>query len=174
LTRDGFSIYDGQRFTNYQRLDNKNIGIIDDGILLADSSVLLFTFDSRVIRVKNKSISIDTALSNKISETSIIHPFEKDQIIISNYGLYLFRNGHIQQLNQEKNSVSIKNIENSVVVSNAFIVYNKIQGLVNKLYLYDIKRQSLLDSIVLNGKCYCIKANAGGTILISWKMQLCK
>ncbi len=167
LTRDGFSIYDGQRFNNYQHLNGKEIGIIDDGILLQDSTALLFTFDGLAIRIKNKTVNFDTLLSNKVIEPSIIHSFEQGQLIISNKGFYLFRNNQIKPISQAKDSLAIKNIDNSVVVGNAFIVFNKMQGPINKLYLYDIQRQALLDSMVLSSKAYCIKSSENGTILIS-------
>lgn len=90
LTRDGISIYDGQRFINHTNLNETPLGIIEDAILLPNGDMRLATFNGSWVTVKKNSDTPDTALLKNTPEVSSLIPInEKEFLVVSNYGLYL-------------------------------------------------------------------------------------
>src|SRR5690348_16350976 len=83
LTRDGISIYDGQRMQNYSRLQGEPIGIINDGIPREDGSIVLACFNGQWLHWNKGSLKPDSSLtSKKISEVSKIFPLGNQEYLV--------------------------------------------------------------------------------------------
>lgn len=92
LTRDGISIYDGQRFINHTKLNETPLGIIEDAFLLPNGDMRLATFNGNWVTLKKNSDTPDTTLLKNTPEvSSLIRINEKELLVISNYGLYISR-----------------------------------------------------------------------------------
>ncbi len=124
LTRDGLSIYDGQRFTNHTKVADQTIGIIEDAIFQADGSTLLATFNGNWINLKKNKDVPDSILYKNIPEiSSIITTRQGEHLIVSNYGVYLYESPTQTPLIPVRFVHSNKEIPDRVCVSGNNIVF---------------------------------------------------
>jgi ligand-binding sensor domain-containing protein len=148
LTRDGISIFDGQRFTNHTKLAGQPVGIVDDGIVLPNGSLQLATFSGKWITIKKEADQPDTVLSDNIQEVSAIVPFGHEEwLIVSNFGLFIKKKNRTSPLRtadflrQQK-----KPLENVSATGNS-IVFNYDVDDKHILYVCDKNVGGLTDSL---------------------------
>ncbi len=99
-TREGFSIYDGQRFTNILSINNEPVGIVSNYIFLPDSTLYLVRFNGNPIKIEKDNISYDSVLLKGISEISEVKKLnDSTSLLLSNYGTYLLINKSQKKLN---------------------------------------------------------------------------
>lgn len=147
LTREGFSIFDGQRFTNYLSVGNVQVGITDTYMFMPDSTLYLLRFSGGGIRIDKDRVTYDSSFLNGISEISDIKKTGEGQyLVISNKGMYRFSQNKLTPLVNKNtaNNTSLDFIQNAAY-SSGFLLLSHAD--VNKLYsvfLYDVAHEQVL------------------------------
>lgn len=146
LTRDGISIYDGQRFINHTKIGNIPISIVEDGILMPDGNIRLTTFNGNWITINKKNDHPDTVIFKNIPEVSSILPISPNEnLLVSNYGLYVEKKLSITPL--LKNSFTKEKFIDNVAVSNDVVLFNYLSDAENFIYACDKKKGRITDSV---------------------------
>lgn len=86
LTREGFSIFDGQHFENYGGAIGSKAEIFNDITEYSNGTVKLFSFDGNTYSVVNNNVSIDTTQKKMLLETNKVFDIgNNEKLIITNY-----------------------------------------------------------------------------------------
>ncbi|HEV7781259.1 MAG TPA: ATP-binding protein [Chitinophagaceae bacterium] len=148
LTRDGLSIYDGQRFTNHTRLSGSPVGMIIDGMLMPDGSLQLLSFDGYWIHASKKNIVADTGFLPKIPEASAILSLPgNEKLFISNNGLFVYKNNPAKDTRQFRPPGMKISPLDKFAASGNYLVFNYYQYKSKYIYLWDINREIITDSL---------------------------
>ncbi|MGQ0738211.1 MAG: ATP-binding protein [Bacteroidota bacterium] len=169
LTRDGISIYDGQRMQNHSRFLGESIGIVNDALPREDGSFSLACFNGQWLNWDRGSLKPDSLLSSKkISEVSRIFQLGgQEYLVYANAGLYRYSKGKLQPL-QLRGSIIIpftKTID-KLAVSGNHLLLNFSQYNRELLYLYDLADNRLLDSLSV-GTLIDITADDEGNLYVT-------
>ena len=146
-TREGFSIYDGQRFTNILSINNEEVGIVTNYIFLPDSTLYLVRFIGDPVKIEKGKVSYDTVLLKGLTEISgIARINDSTNLILTNHGLYLHINKRLKQLINKEDHFpkSLNNIIVGAVYHNKILLYNN-DAAPTSLLLYDIEKEAILD-----------------------------
>lgn len=150
LTRDGLSIYDGQRFVNHTRLGNLPIGIVNDGMLLPDGTLRLLTFEGSWISTGKKGIAIDSLYLPKIPEASAILTFDNNEkLIVSNHGLFLNPNNSLKGPMLTRPNASRPYPFDKTIVTGTQLVFTYYEHKSHSIYLWDKNTNTVTDSLVM-------------------------
>jgi signal transduction histidine kinase len=163
LTRDGISIYDGQRFTNHTKLAGNVIGIVDDALLLPAGNLQLALFSGNWINSRPHSSELDTILYKSIPEVSSLIPLKNNEhLIVSNYGLYLKKASSLAPLLQVDNA---RRFIEHVAVSGEVVVFKYHNE--NRSFIYSCFKNTgiLIDSLSVPA-IYSINTDSSGNIFI--------
>ena len=151
LTREGFSIFDGQRFSNYGGDGNKRTEIINGISEYKDGTVRLFSFDGNIYEVKGNTVTIDSTHRKLLSEANLVIDISPDEkIIATNYLLLTEKNKTFQQINIPYQFTKMPRIDNIFWVKPYLMIIRTIPGSGNALYLYNYRSQMLVDSLALD------------------------
>lgn len=149
LTRDGISIYDGQRFINHTKIGNTPISIVEDALLMADGNIRLATFSGNWITIKKNSDQPDTLLQKNIPETSSVIPIsDNEYLVVSNYGLYINKNASLVPLLNNNYSVGKQKFIDHVAISKNTVVFNYFSDNRNSVYSCDKTKGIITDSLL--------------------------
>ena len=148
LTREGFSIFDGQRFENYGATDNKRTEIFSDITEYKDGRVKIFSFDGNIYTVFNNKVTIDSSQKNNLHETNKVLDIGNDEkLIITNYNILKYKNNRFQKFKIKLNIPNYSGIENAVIFKE-YLVFSSIVNINHRrIYLYNYETQQLTDSI---------------------------
>ncbi len=174
LTREGFSIFDGQRFSNYGDEGNRNTGIINGITQYPDDTVRLYSFDGNIYEVKNNKVSIDSTYHKLLSEVNMVVDITaNEKIIATNYLLLKEKNKKIEQINIPYQFVKIPRLDNIFWVTPYLILLRSIPGSGHILYLYDYRNKKISDSLDVGVILNSVSDKLGNIFLFSkqW-MQL--
>ena len=148
LTREGFSIFDGQRFENYGATDNKRTEIFSDITEYKDGRVKIFSFDGNIYTVFNNKVTIDSSQKNNLHETNKVLDIGNDEkLIITNYNILRYKNNRFQKFNIKLNIPNYSGIENAVIFKEYLVFSSTININHRRIYLYNYETQQLTDSI---------------------------
>lgn len=151
LTREGFSIFDGQRFSNYGNEGNNRTEIINGITEYKDGTIRLYSFDGNIYEVRGNTVSIDSTHRKLLTEANIVIDISADEkIIATNYLLLKEKNKTFQQINIPYQFTKMPRIENIFWVKPYLIFLRTMPGSSNMLYLYNYQSKLLADSLYVN------------------------
>jgi signal transduction histidine kinase len=146
-TREGFSIYDGQRFQNYSSLQNESMGIVNGFLYKPDSSQYLLRFTGSPIKIGKKNCRIDTSFLPGIREINKVVPLGGLRyMILTNLGSYILNNNQMKPFvleNQPENLTA--NILSVVITGNYYFFISMQNESDAKLVIYDRYANQLID-----------------------------
>jgi signal transduction histidine kinase len=150
LTREGFSIFDGQRFSNYGDEGNKRTEIINGITEYKDGTVKLYSFDGNIYEVSGNNVTIDTTNRKLLTEVNIVIDIAGDErIIATNYLLTREKNKKIEQIDIPFHFDKIPRIDNIFWVEPFLVFLRNIPGNGNIFYLYNYSSKLLVDSLAV-------------------------
>ncbi|MEO6253746.1 MAG: ATP-binding protein [Ferruginibacter sp.] len=168
LTREGFSIFDGQRFSNYGGDGNKRTEIINGLTEYNDGTVRLYSFDGNVYEVNGNTVTIDSAHRNLLSEANIVIDISPDEkIIATNYLLLREKNKILQQISIPYQFSKMPRIDNIFWVDPYLIFLRTLSGTGNAIYLYNYRSQLLVDSLTLDNVSTSSSDKKGNTYFLT-------
>ena len=154
LSREGFSIFDGQRFSNYFSVDNVQVGITDAYIFLPDSSLYIIPFTGGGIRIEKNKVSFDSSFLNGLTEISSVKKLSNnDYLVISNYGLYRYKDKKLSQLTNKSTAYpfNLNHAVNCASIGHSVILAQQYDSKSYRVFLYDIDRGEVLDNVKTGG-----------------------
>ncbi len=167
-TREGFSIYDGQRFSNYLTIDKEDIGIITGSIMLPDSTLYLIRFNGSPIKIEKDKISYDRELLKDISEVSSLNRVnDSTYLILTNYGAYILTNRKSKKIINKNVSIplELKSTSFGAIQNNKLILYLYNGSSLKTLLLFDLKKEAIIDKKE-NFECNNITQDKKGNIYL--------
>ena len=183
-TREGFSIYDGQRFTNILSINNEPVGIVSNYIFLPDSTLYLVRFNGNPIKIEKDNISYDSVLLKGISEISEVKKLnDSTSLLLSNYGTYLLINKSQKKLTNTAGIglAWLTNVAFGATGKNKLLLCNNDGAFAPSLFLYDIKTAavtSVIEGLVINkivqdkaGAIYILTLHSGIKEINAAKLQ---
>lgn len=168
LTREGFSIFDGQRFANYLTVDGVQVGINDQYIFLPDSTLYILLFNGGAVKIERNKVSYDSNFLKGIVEiSSVIKAANNDYLIVSNYGLFRYKNGAVQKA--EHNTKAYPAFGNNIIHAASYkdmvvLSYGE-SGKNYQLLLFDISRRQVIHSMHTEF-FYKLVTDASGNIFV--------
>lgn len=171
LTREGFSIFDGQRFDNYANT-GEGTNIINDITEYQDGTVKLFGFDGEQYIIKRNKVTKDTSQKKILSEVNNVFSLDNgDKIIVTNSALLYEQANQIRKL-----SIPFSNFQNFSVAKclaskNLLIVSVKDKKNISSIYLYNYKDRRIVDSIFNYELIQSVTDKNGRIFLLSSKWQ---
>ncbi|MBS1512481.1 MAG: sensor histidine kinase [Bacteroidetes bacterium] len=172
LTREGFSIFDGQHFDNYGADENQKSDIFNDITEYQDGSVKLFSFGGVLYTIKNNSVFIDSTQKKLFSETNKVFDIGNDEkLILTNYFLLHEKDNRIEKLPVHKARAEYFNIENAIVYKQYLIFSIFVNAKLPTTYVYNYVTHTLTDSLE-NSSMYLTAADKKGNLFVyanSWK-----
>jgi hypothetical protein len=169
LTRDGISIYDGQRMQNHSRFLGESIGIVNDALPREDGSLSLACFSGQWLNWDRGLLRKDSLLSSKkITEVSKIFPLgAQDHLVYTNPGLFRYNKGILQPFPFSKSIIiPFTRTIDKLSVSGTHLLLNFNQYNRELVYLYDLADGRLLDSLSI-GLLIDITADNEGNIYVT-------
>lgn len=150
LTRDGVSIFDGQRITNYTAVNNKALGIVNGDIQYVDGRLLLGTFGGEWISCDRNGLSSSNTSLPRLTEISGVLPCGKDEFFIfSNNGIFRHTPSGFNQLRGRTSHDSVLLcFTGNRVLSGRYMIFNRWQN--DKQVMYCLDTQSLLITDSMN------------------------
>ncbi|HEX2682957.1 MAG TPA: hypothetical protein VHL77_03445, partial [Ferruginibacter sp.] len=151
LTREGFSIFDGQRFSNYGNESNKRTEIINGISEYKDGTVKLFSFDGNIYNVKGNDVSIDSSRRKLLTEVNIMVDIDPGvKIIATNYQLLKEENNLIEQIPIPYRFSIAPRIENLFWSDPYLVILRTLPLGGNVLYLYNYRTRAIADTLLVN------------------------
>ncbi|MBL7727023.1 MAG: hypothetical protein JNM68_05030 [Dinghuibacter sp.] len=146
LSRDGFSVFDGQRFESYTRIGNTEVGMCNDIVEHPNGTIGIYNFGGLIFNCSDKGIRIDSAYKKQLSEFTRILPLGNGEHIVStNYHLFLEKNNRFSQLNISLPGAPFL-YSDQLAVFKQYVVFNKWADSDNrKFFLYDFRKQQYKD-----------------------------
>lgn len=150
LTREGFSVFDGQRFDNYHRIGNVETGMCNDVLENNDHSVSIYSFTGYIFNYSESGIRVDSSHREELSEFTRIIPLGPgENLLCTNYYLYLEKNNRFTKLNTALPGAQFL-YPDQLTVFKQYLVFNKWADTENrKLFLYDIRQQQFKDQMYI-------------------------
>ncbi len=149
LTRDGFSSFDGQRFTNFTQVNDLPVSVTNNMLQMQDGSLLL-SANTGIYRLKNNLLYRDTILFKQVLEPGDFIPLRGGQFLLPAYsGLYLFDGKKLQQLNTKTINNSKVPLNLDKAVASGKFMAAMVAG---KLLLYNWQTQEVTD-VLSNTRC---------------------
>jgi signal transduction histidine kinase len=150
LTKDGISIYDGQRFTNHTKVAGIPLGIVNDGLLLPDGTLQLPTFSGNWVHSGRNGFVFDSSFSHSIPEVSeIIALGRTEWLVISNTGLYRIKNASSKKINLLQTLAGGRKriLEHLAVSGDRLIFCYNTDSVNHTFYLFDLTNNRMTDSL---------------------------
>ncbi len=149
-TREGFSIYDGQRFKNYLTIDKEEIGIITGSIILPDNTLYLVRFSGSPVKVEKDKVSYDKKFLDSVKEISAINKInDSTHLLLTNYGTYLLSNTRLKKIINKDNQrpYEITYSSSGAIYGNKLLLYLYNEKSEPALVLYDFTQEKITDKI---------------------------
>jgi signal transduction histidine kinase len=151
LTLDGFSSFDGQRFTDYTQVNNQLLSIVND-MLEIEKGHLLISAISGIYHLHNQQLYKDSTFFKQVAEPGDFLPTERGQFLLpSASGLYHFTgktatcitSGETSQLNSLDKMIREGDYMAGIGAANT--------KWADKLILYNWKTEQLTDELPVPG-----------------------
>jgi signal transduction histidine kinase len=146
LTREGFSIFDGQHFDNYGNNSNYGTGIISDIAEYENGTVKVFSYDGDIYTINQNHIETDTSKRDKLKELSKIFSISTtEKLIITNY--YFIRQSGNTIWPLSTGTIKPAFIENSILYRQYLVIVQTDENKNQQLFLYNYNTQLIEDSV---------------------------
>jgi signal transduction histidine kinase len=149
LTREGFSKFDGQRFTNYLSVDGVQAGITDNSFFLPDSALCLVSSNAIVFKVSRSGVTADTAMLKGVSEISYCFTISPgDYLLVANNGLFRYTNGRLRALSSKSgDKIFNPQIFGGCMTWHHYLIFGYAEKGESTVCLYDIDREQITDQL---------------------------
>ena len=146
LTREGFSIFDGQHFDNYGSAINYGTGIISDIAAYKNDVVKIFSYDGDIYTISNNHVTTDTSKRDKLKEFSKIFSISNtDKLILTNYHFIRETGNTLWPL--PTGTIKPAFIENSIIYGQYLILVQTDENKSQEIFLYNYNTRQTEDSI---------------------------
>ena len=174
LTREGFSIFDGQRFSNYGDGGKNRTEIINGITEYNDGTVRLYSFDGNIYEVSGNKVSIDSSQHKLLSEANIVIDISpEEKIIVTNYLLLSEKNEKVEQIKIPFEYKKIPRIDNIFWVDPYLVFLCNTPANGSALYLYNYRSKLLVDSLTVEDANSSVVDKKGNIYFLTKKwMQL--
>jgi signal transduction histidine kinase len=171
LTREGFSIFDGQRFDNYGATNNLETEIFNDITEYKNGIIKIFSFNGNIYTVTGNTVTVDSSNSAILQETNKVFDIGNDEkLVLTNHFALKQKNNQYKKLAINIPLHSYHDIENAVLFGH-FLVFSSLNDDNRfKIYLYNYQTERLSDSIV-NSRMIVTAANKEKICFLSDKWQ---
>jgi signal transduction histidine kinase len=164
LTREGFSIFDGQRFDNYGAEIGYGTGIISDIAEYSNGIVKIYSYDGDVYILNHNKMQKDTTQRKYLREFSkIFNISNDDKLIVTNYHI-LRQNGNALKM-LDIQSVKPGFIEQSILLGKYLLLVQADENKNEKLFLYNYTTQQTEDSLLLSSTVSFIHHSGNNIIM---------
>jgi len=171
LTREGFSIFDGQRFDNYGTANNFGTEIFNDITEDKKGVIHIFSFSGNVYTVKGSTVTSDSSKKNILQETNTVFDIGNDEkLLLTNYFVLKEKNNTYKKLAINIPAKNYHDIENAVRFRHYLIFSSSTDNNRFKIYLYNYQTEQLSDSII-NKRMLVTAANKEKVCFFSGKWQ---
>lgn len=152
LTREGFSVFDGQRFEHFASVNGIATELCNDAVENADHSVSIYSFKGDVFNYSSRGVSADTTNRKLLTETTHVLPLQNgEQLIVTNYRLYLKKNSRFTPLSLQMPDGKYIYVDQVFTYRN-YIIFNRWTTTEKRIIiLYDFRQQSIKDMLTVNG-----------------------
>jgi signal transduction histidine kinase len=148
LTREGFSIFDGQRFDNYGAANDFGTEIFNDITEDKKGNINIYSFSGNVYRVTGNTVTVDSSKKNILQETNKVFDIGNDEkLVLTNYFILKEKNNGYKKLAINIPSNNYHDIENAVRFGDYLIFSSSTDNNRFKIYLYNYQKEQLCDSI---------------------------
>ena len=174
LTREGFSIFDGQRFTNYLTVDGVQVGITDQYIFLPDSSLYILLFNGGAAKIERNRVSYDSNFLKGIVEiSSVVKAAANDYLVVSNYGIYRYKNGVVTKIIHKTPGYPpfARNIIHAAPYKDLVVLSYTDFGKNFQLLLFDLNKEQILTAVHTEF-FYKLIRDGAGNIFVQNKMGI--
>jgi len=159
LTREGFSIFDGQRFDNYGTANNIGTEIFNDIVEDKNGTTRIFSFSGNVYTVTGNSITIDSSKKDILQETNKVFDIgNNEKLVLTNHFVLKEKNNAYKKLAINIPTSNYHDIENAIRFNNYLIFSSSNDNNRFKIYLYNYQTEQLCDSII-NSRMLVTTAN---------------
>jgi signal transduction histidine kinase len=161
LTREGFSIFDGQEFSNY------GLGVLYSEIfncINEDSRgiVNLYSFSGNIYRVNGNKVTVDSSHVSLLSEVSVVLPVSStENLIVTNRTLVKEKNNQFEKLNLPFSTQNFNAIDNILWANPYALIAKTLSNGEKSLYLYHYQKAVITDSMINTGPGSIIRDNDG-------------
>lgn len=152
LTRDGFTVFDGQRFEHYTSVNGVVTELCNDAVENDDHSVSVYSFKGDVFNYSSKGVTTDTGNRKLLTETTHVLPLQNgEQLIITNYRICLKKDNRITQLSLHMPGETYIYVDQVFAYRN-YIIFNRWSTTEKRsIILYDFRQQVIKDILPVNG-----------------------
>ena len=174
LTREGFSIFDGQRFTNYLSVDGVQVGITDQYIFLPDSTLHILLFNGGAAKIERNRVSYDSNFLKGIVEiSSVVKAGADDYLVVTNYGLYRYKKGVVTRIIHKTPGYPpfARNIIHAAPYKDLVILSLSDLGKNFQLLLFDINKEQIIGAVHTD-LLYKLIRDGAGNIFVQNKMGI--
>lgn len=173
LTREGFSVFDGQRFEYYTSVNGIPVELCNEAVENADHSVSIYNFKGDIFYYTGHGLRADTSYRRLLTEITYVLPLPNDeQLVITNYHLYLKKNNRYTQLAMQwpgKTHI----YADQVIPYRNYIIFNRWAATEKKeIILYDFRQQKIKDVLTVTGTGI-ISGKPGSAVYVNdggWQM----
>lgn len=171
LTWDGFSVFDGQRFTNYSQYQNQSLSIVSD-IVEEKSGRIIIVSISGIYFLQNNKLVKDTSRHIASAKSGLIYTTNNgDKPIAGNLGLISYGQTKARplQMKNEEGAMQPLTIDNSVL-HGAFLVAASKNEKTNRrrLVLYNWKKQEKLAEIPSESEVHTVEYDNKIYAWVNW------
>ena len=160
LTRDGFSVFDGQQMQSYTEFEHQPLSVTTDIIEISKGRVMISSIVGVFYLEKNK-LTKDSILSNSIHEPGYLLSGGKNIIyILSNNGLYVYQNNKLRAFG----AAGTTGPDKAIIQGNLLLgLFTGTNGSAAKLVLYNLTDEKIIfeqpipyysDIAAFNGKAF--------------------
>lgn len=147
LTPDGFSVFDGQRFTNYSQYQNQSLSIVSDILEEKNGRILIVSISGIYFLQNNKLVKDTTEFAYSREPGSIHITPAGEKIIAGNSGMMLYDNAKAIPLElQKENGSKQPFIADKVILKDDFLIaiYSNRKLNLQYLVLYNWKKRKVI------------------------------
>jgi signal transduction histidine kinase len=174
LTREGFSIFDGQRFRNYFKVADVEVGIVSEYVFLPDSTLWLTRFQGGGIRIDRDSVHFDARFLGGLLEIYHIAPIAPvDFIVLCNRGVFRVTNGDARPLRNSNPAFpdTLPNVSYAMVYGNRVLFGQNEADEAGYLFCYDLATERITD-LIRNPNFNSFLRGSDGQLLIQYPREL--
>ncbi|MBL0335516.1 MAG: hypothetical protein IPP73_09475 [Chitinophagaceae bacterium] len=160
LTRDGFSVFDGQQIQSFTEFEHQPLSVTTDIIEVSKGRVMISSIAGVFYLEKNK-LTKDSMLSNSIREPGYLLTGGKNNIyILSNNGLYVYQDNKLRVFG----AAGTMGPDKAIIQGNWLLgLFTGVNGTAAKLVLYNLTDEKTVyeqpipdhtDIAAFNGKAF--------------------
>jgi signal transduction histidine kinase len=148
LTREGFSIFDGQHFDNYANGQSSPSQIMSGISEYSNGLVRLFTFSGVMYNVNRTRVTVDTTKKALLNEINAVHRVgTDDNLIVTNHEILREKNNQFITLNKPYTGAQNLIVASSLLYRQFILLALTNNSTVKTILLYNYETQQIVDSV---------------------------